>query len=185
MITRLPTVGPDIHGFHTTAACPDTLPAIVLLAGVGMDRLIEIAGEQRRKLAWALVALVFFSLAAKDVRYFTVEQGQRPRWREAITWAVAAQPEADFIVTTPDIFEYYTGREARGLSEFDDAALERALSAPSDKDIWIIVERTANVRPTSAQDEIIERHAERVRDFQLRIRYVLDYSVHVFRVAAR
>ena len=162
-----------------------SLPAVVLLAGVGMDRLIAIAGKRRRKLAWLLVALVFFLLVVKDVRYYGVEQGQRPRWHEAITWAVRGQPEADYIVTTPEIFEYYTGREARALSEFDYAALERELSTPSSRDRWIIVERTANVRPTPTQDEIIERHAELVRTFPLRIRYFLDYSVCVFRVAAR
>ena len=158
-----------------------SLPAVVLLAGEGMDRLIRYASSGYRTFAWALVALVVISLAMKDVRYFTTERGQRPQWREAIAWAMAQEPDADFIVTTPEIFEHYTGRTAGALRDFDDAVLARELSDASLGTTWIIVERTANVAPTPSQCEVLAERAELVKAFPLRVRFFLDYSVHVFR----
>ena len=159
-----------------------SLPAVVLLAGDGLDRVLSIAGRRDRKLAWAVVGLVVLSLALKDVRYFTVEHGQRPRWREAISFVASANPHAKVIATTPEIFEHYAGRKAHALCDFSGAALADELGRPSEAGVWVLVEHTANVAPTQGQWAALHRHAVMAAKYPLRVRSLLDYSISVFRV---
>jgi len=159
------------------------LPAFLLLAAEGANRLIARARPGRdRYLAWALVGLVMLSLGLKDALYFTVEYGQRPRWREAVRFVLENQRDADFVVTTPEIFEYYAGRKAYGLNRLSEEALSRLLS--DDRETWVIVEHVANVAPSLERWRLLRERCELVKWFPVRVRF-LDYSVSVLRSPPR
>jgi len=158
-----------------------SVPAFVLLAGVGLDRLIFTAGRRHRKVGWVLVALVVFSLGLKDARYFTVERGQRPRWREAVDYVTKKHPGATVVAGTPAIFQHYSGSPARALAEMDAPSIRAALAPAENRPpIVFIVEHVANVRPTPEQLEAIQEHTTLEKSFPLHVRF-LDYTISVYR----
>lgn len=160
-----------------------SLPAVLLLAGVGLDRLIHFAGPARRKLAWALVGIVILSLSVKDARYFTAERGQRPRWREAVHYVMRTCPNDPILASAPQIVRHYasagTGQvEVKPLSEFRPDGSESGAGLPR----TFIVEHVANVRPTPEQLDAIRTQATLAKTFPLRVRF-LDYSISIYREA--
>ncbi len=150
------------------------LPAFLLLAGEGLDFLIRYTSENRRKAAWLLAGVVVLSLGLKDGLYFTVERGQRPRWREAAEY-VRSKAQADgapLIATAapagPEVLAFYLARpglegplavapKPMGLAE-----LERQ---PKDRVCYVVVEETSNARPAPELLKFLERNGSRVKTF--------------------
>ena len=160
-----------------------SLPAVVLLAAATLDGLLNVVPTRLKKFAWVVLGLVVVSLLVKDIRYFTVEHGQRPRWKEAVQYVMANATEersTSFIATAPEIFEHYARRPARRLGDLDDASLVRALTNPKSSETWVIVEHVANVAPSPAQMRALKENAEPRKVFPLRVAF-LDYSISVFR----
>jgi len=158
------------------------LPPVVLLAAGGLDRLLH--GVVRSSRIWVSVVLVLVLLlmGLKDAAYFTVEKGQRPRWREAVAYyrEMALKGPHTLIASTPAIAAHYGGEEARALREIDDSEL-RALfvHSPEERPAWILVEHVANVAPTETQQVILSEHATLVRRWPLQVG-LLDYSMSLY-----
>ncbi len=168
------------------------LPPFLLLAGEGLDFLIRYTSENRRKAAWLLAGVVVLSLVLKDWLYFSVERGQRPRWREAAEY-VRSKAQADgapLIATAapagPEVLAFYLARpglegplavapKPMGLAE-----LERQ---PKDRVCYVVVEETSNARPAPELLQFLERNESQVKPFPLKVRF-LDYSLRVYRLPA-
>jgi len=160
------------------------LPGVVLLAGGALDALFEFAGGRRRRLAALLTVLVGLSMVMKDAAYFTVEYGQRPRWREA---GAAARGEAAvvrgrWISTSPGLLEHYGGGDVTALAGLSDEVLANYLAPPRGEKwrrAYVFVEHVANVAPRPSQWEIIRRYGRKVREWPVHVG-PLDYSISLY-----
>jgi len=170
------------------------LPAWLLLAAYGLDRLIAIGRKKHPVMACVLVACVAVSLLIKDARYFTVEMGQRPRWKEAVRYIdLQALPLSHVFVSNLPVYVWYHGDErfmdrwpsqddVRSLSDVSPEELRECLEfAKRDgrSPVMVVVEHTANVAPTPDQWRVIREHCDLVKPYPLRVRF-LDYSVSVY-----
>ena len=88
-----------------------TLPAYLLLAGLCASELVSAAPRGSKGLSVAVILIIVVALFAQDYLYFTVENGGRPKWREALQ-TLKGKVEADSVVviSMPRIAEYYFGR---------------------------------------------------------------------------
>jgi len=167
------------------------LPAFLLLAGEGLDILIRSAAEDRKKVAWLLAGVVILSLGLKDALYFTVERGQRPRWREAAEYVRSkAQADGARVATAapgrPEVLAYYferQGPEASVTVESEPMGLAEPERQPKDRVCYVVVEQTSNARPEPALLKFLEENGSRLKSFPLKVR-LLDYSLQVYRLPA-
>jgi len=175
------------------------LPAFLLLAGEGLDLLIRHSTDAGRKVAWALVGLVVLSLGLQDAFYFTVERGQRPRWREAAEYVLPKAREAPawIMASAPEVMAYYA--QQMGITDFEHPSsvgpqaskltatglggiyLDSLKHWPTP--VYVIVEHVPNVAPTDELMEFLKTHGTLEKTFLLRVRF-LDYSLSVYRVPA-
>ena len=168
------------------------LPAFLLLAGEGLDILIRYAAEDRKKVAWLLAGVVILSLGLKDALYFTVERGQRPRWREAAEYVRSkAQAEGAPLIATaapagPEVLAFYLARpglEGSMAVEPNPTGLAELERQPKDRVCYVIVEQTSNARPAPDLLKFLERNGSRLKSFPLTVRF-MDYSLRVYRLPA-
>lgn len=168
------------------------LPAFLLLAGKGLDILIRYAADDRRKVAWLLAGVVILSLGLKDALYFTVERGQRPRWREAAEYlrSPAHAEGAPLIMTAapagPEALTFYLGRpgpERPVAVESKPMDLAELQQQPRDRVCYVIVEQTSNARPAPDLLKFLEENGALVKSFPLKVRF-LDYSLRIYRLPA-
>ena len=163
------------------------LPAWLLLAAYGMDRLIAIGRKKHPVMACALVACVAVSLLIKDARYFTAEMGQRPRWREAVAYVNRHAHVASVVIaSTPDLYRWYSEHgppaEDRPLFDYSPDELQAYFESASGEGftpVMLVVEHTANVAPTPEQWRVIREHCDVVESYPLRVRF-LDYSMSIY-----
>jgi hypothetical protein len=168
-----------------------SLPAFLLLAGEGLDILIRYATDDRRKVAWLLAGAVVLSLGLKDALYFTIECGQRPRWREAAEFARSkAQAEGARLMTAApagsDVLAFYVRRSNPGGAvevESKPMGLAELKQQPKDRVCYVIVEQTSNAKPAPDLLEFLEENGSRVKSFPLKVRF-LDYSLCIYRLPA-
>lgn len=157
------------------------LPAFMLLAGAGLDILIRFGKGKGHKAAWALVGLACLSLSVRSFQYFTVEQGQRPRWKEAVSFTLSEIP-ADaaplLYATTPAIFNHYAERYGSNLRAFPLSDLSEDEIQDQSPD-FIIIEHVSNVLPSGEFLSAINSRYHPSAVFPLRVRF-LDYSVTIF-----
>ena len=172
------------------------LPPVVLLAAATLDALLKIVPQNRKKLALAVVGLVVVALLIKDVRYFTVEKGQRPRWREAVQYVSdlrcergegpvfpppnAMVPTAVLAATSPEVVAHYGAGCALQLCVLGNAKhhpffVARRNMPPT----YVLVEHVANVAPTPEQMAVIEKHTTLVKRWPLHIG-PMDYSISLY-----
>ena len=158
-------------------------PPVILLAARGID-LLFIHGNKgsQRVGTWAVLALVLFLSVNRDVAYFTVEQGQRPRWREAAEYYSGLKPETPplLIASTPEIVAYYGGGRARALAELGEAEFAALFVREAERPLaYLLVEHVANVAPTPAQRAVLTERGVLVKRWPLRVG-PLDYSMSLY-----
>ncbi len=149
------------------------LPPAVILAGAGADACLR----WRRFPAIALLFLSGLSLCAKDALYFTVERGQRPRWRESVSWLRTHNRGHTVAATAPPTVLYYGGGQALDLNSIKDASAADRLRAGGP--VWFVVERTANVAPPAWMAQWLNTEARLMATFPLKVR-LLDYTIDVY-----
>jgi len=164
------------------------LPPVLLLAGAMLDVLLAATRGRRRLMALAVAALVFVALGAKCLAYFTVERGQRPRWREAVAYAVQRGAQRHPVVSNaPEVVAHYGLSRVEPLRHLDPAKLADGLSGKATGatagQLFVLVEHVANVAPTRAQWEALRRHGVLMRSWPLRVA-TLDYSISMYAAPA-
>ncbi len=84
-----------------------TAPAYFLLAAIGCDRIWGLK-RMAPSLRWILPCVVIVTMLAQDYIYFRVENGGRPKWREAFSTIRSEMREGDrVVVSVPRMSEYY------------------------------------------------------------------------------
>ena len=167
------------------------LPAVLLLAGEGLDFLIRYAADNRRKVAWLLAGVVLLSLGLKDALYFTFEWGERPRWREAAGYVRSkAGAERGLVMTAaptrPEVLEFYLSRpvlEKAIAVAPEPATLAELRNLPKNRVCYVLIEQTANARPEPDVLKFLDENGALVRRLPLRVRF-LDYSLLIYRLPA-
>src|SRR5438552_1441780 len=100
---------------RTIASGAYALPALggaVVLVGMLVS---DLWTEGRREVSLVLVAGLAAQLGLRTGLYFTVEQGNRPPWREAVQWVAARATPAEEIYSSEGVvLGYYLGDSARG-----------------------------------------------------------------------
>ena len=165
------------------------LPAVALLAGGAVDRFFAAARGKGKALLWCALGLAVFAMGMKCVAYFTVEYGQRPRWREA--GAMAQQgglaSSGYLISTSPAMLEHYGGglsvlSGVIPLAAVPDEELARYLAwdgTTKGTPAFVFIEHVANVAPSAEQWKIIRQYAKKVKEWPVRVG-PLDYTVSVY-----
>ena len=136
--------------------------------------------------------MVILSLGLKDALYFTVERGQRPRWREAAEY-VRSKAQADgapLIMTAapagPEVLAFYLARpglEGSLAVEPKPMGLAEVKRQPKDRVRYVVVEQTSNARPAPDLLKFLDENGSRVKSFPLRVQF-LDYSLRIYRLPA-
>ena len=144
-----------------------TTPAYFILAGVACERICEKIQESRAKLAptgkgvceriWKATEMkprntlgilvpcvLLVTLLSQDYLYFKIENGGRPKWREAFEVVKAEKIPTDKVVLSePEMGRYYlpelTSIYIGGLLE-DSAAFERAWEISGKDRLWFLVD---------------------------------------------
>ena len=155
------------------------LPCL-LLAGDGLSKL----SQSSRRAGTVAAILLLVSLVGKTTLYFTLEHGQRPRWREAVQYVKRNRNGEKIVATSPPIVRYYTGGKAVDLTSLRNPAFAQNLLAEASAGLWLIVEHTRNVAPPPRQWRWIERNGVATKQYPNRVR-VLDYGITLYRVPPR
>ena len=157
------------------------LPAVLLLAGRGLDLMLEHVAGWRRKAVWLVLALVLVTLAVKTGGYFVAQRGQRPRWRAAAA-GVAASAErlpGRVLANAPDVLAHYVSPyDIRVEPMPRDAQALQAILA-SGEPAYVAVEHVSNVRPGGAVMAVLEAEAVPVTTWPLHVG-PLDYGVTLY-----
>jgi mannosyltransferase len=167
------------------------LPAFLLLAGEGLDILIRYTADNRKHVAWLLAGVVILALGLKDALYFTVERGQRPRWREAAQYVrPKAQADGARLMTAapagPEVLEFYIGRSGPGepiAVEPKPMGLAQLQQRPKEQVYYVVVEMTSNARPEPGLLKFLQENGSLVKNLPLKVQF-LDYSLRVYRLPA-
>jgi len=170
------------------------LPPFLLLAGYLTDQFIELSRDRVRTVAWLLLALTLAGAGMRDLFYFTMERGQRPRWKEATAYVLSKREQgARVMAASPEVYDYCArrmGYEERaeplaipcegplGPSQGSESA---GGMTESPGPLYIITEQVSNMAPGDAQQRWLDDHATLEKRFPLTVR-LLDYSVLVYRI---
>ena len=157
------------------------LPAVMLLAGGALDRLMQTAKGKRRILVWLVFGLILFSMSMKCAAYFTVEYGQRPRWREAGAM-LHKLPHARRLTTSPAMMKHYGNvGGGRSLVKLSNNELKMTLSRsrPKNTPSFVFIEHVANVAPRPDQWKIIRQHCTKIKEWPAKAG-PLDYTISLY-----
>lgn len=84
-----------------------TTPAYLLLAAVACDRIWS-APQLASRLRYLLPCLIVVTMLSQDYLYFRIENGGRPKWREAFSTIRSGLGEGDRVfVSAPRMSEFY------------------------------------------------------------------------------
>lgn len=94
----------NVHGYYLFF----TVPAYLLLAAFCASELMDSIARRSRIMSAAVILIVIAGLISQDYLYFRVENGGRPKWREAFK-AVEHRIEQDdiVVVSMPQIADHY------------------------------------------------------------------------------
>ena len=122
-----------------------TIPAYFILAGVACERVWEATGTALGNTLGILVPCVLLvTLLSQDYLYFKIENGGRPKWREAFEVVEAEKKPTDTVVLSepemgrhylPELTPIYIG----GLLE-DAEAFEREWEIAGKERLWFLVD---------------------------------------------
>lgn len=85
-----------------------TMPAYLILAAFCATELLESAARRSKALAAVVIFIVFIASLSQTYLYFMVENGGRPKWREALqSVKYRIEPDDTLVVSIPRIAEYY------------------------------------------------------------------------------
>ena len=122
-----------------------TTPAYFILAGVVCERIRETTETASGNTLGILVPCVLLvTLLSQDYLYFKIENGGRPKWREAFEVVQAEKKPTDKVVLSePEMGRYYlpelTSIYIGGLLE-DSEAFEREWETSGRKRLWFLVD---------------------------------------------
>ena len=122
-----------------------TIPAYFILAGVACERVWEAIETQLGNTLGILVPCVLLvTLLSQDYLYFKIENGGRPKWREAFEVVEAEKNPTDKVVLSePEMGRYYlpelTPVYIGGLLE-DSEAFEREWETSGKERLWFLVD---------------------------------------------
>jgi 4-amino-4-deoxy-L-arabinose transferase-like glycosyltransferase len=166
------------------------LPAILLLAAYAIDLMLQSLRGKRRIMVGAVLALCLFSMAAKDVAYFTREMGQRPRWREAVAYTLerAGEHEGMSFLGKPSaaLLAHY-GSHSPAYEKIYGAGSDRkpcyvGSASAYPKYRYLLIEHTPNVAPSPKALQWITANMKLEKEWPLRIGPfgMLDYSISLY-----
>ena len=122
-----------------------TIPAYFILAGVACERIWKATGAASGNTLGILVPCVLLgTLLSQDYLYFKIENGGRPKWREAFEVVEAEKKPADKVVLSePEMGRYYlpelTPIYIGGLLE-DAETFEREWEIAGKERLWFLVD---------------------------------------------
>jgi len=161
-----------------------TVPAYLILAALCASELaaVSLRGSKILSLAVLLIVLVF--LVAQDYLYFTVENGEREKWREAFQSVKGEIKPTDIVVVSmPRIAEYYLGRsDAMQLKD----AVERLESLESSwreksQEVWFVLDEPClNVLDARHKfRDWLYANCHLVKEFPVYIRF-MDRTINIW-----
>ena len=122
-----------------------TIPAYFILAGVACERVWEATETASGNTLGILVPCVLLvTLLSQDYLYFKIENGGRPKWREAFEVVEAEKKPTDKVVLSePEMGRYYlpelTPIYIGGLLE-DAEMFEREWETSGKERLWFLVD---------------------------------------------
>ncbi len=122
-----------------------TIPAYFILASVACERVREAIEMKSGNILGILVPCVLLvTLLSQDYLYFKIENGGRPKWREAFEVVEAEKKPTDKVVLSePEMGRYYlpelTPIYIGGLLE-DSEAFEREWETSGRERLWFLVD---------------------------------------------
>ena len=122
-----------------------TTPAYFILAGVACERVWQVIDDRSGSILGMLVPCVLLvTLLSQDYLYFKIENGGRPKWREAFEVVhVEKKPTDTVVLSEPEMGRYYlpelTPIYIGGLLE-DSEAFEREWEASGKERLWFLVD---------------------------------------------
>ncbi len=122
-----------------------TTPAYFILAGVACERVSEVIETKSGNTLGILVPCVLLvTLLSQDYLYFKIENGGRPKWREAFEVVQTEKKPTDKVVLSePEMGKYYlpelTSIYIGGLLE-DSDTFEREWETSGRERLWFLVD---------------------------------------------
>ena len=102
-----------------------TVPAHLLLAAFCASELARSASRGSKALSASVVLIVVVALVSQTYLYFMVENGGRPKWREAFQSVKnRSGPDDSLVVSMPRIAEYYLPGRGGGISSTNTSAMQ-------------------------------------------------------------
>lgn len=163
-----------------------TTPAYFILAGVVCERVWEATKTESGSVLGVVVPCVLLvALLSQDYLYFKIENGGRPKWREAFGMVKAERKPTDKVVLSePEMGSYYlpelTPIYIGGLLE-DSEAFEREWEAAGKERLWFLVDVASfNVFDADAKvRDWIRRRGRMVKTLPAFSR-AKDRTIHVY-----
>ena len=122
-----------------------TIPAYFILAGVACDRIWKaIEAKSANMLGILVPCMLLVTLLSQDYLYFKIENGGRPKWREALEAVKAKKQSTDKVVLSePEMGRYYlpdsTPVYIGGLLNKPEA-FEREWETSGRERLWFLVD---------------------------------------------
>lgn len=163
-----------------------TIPAYFILAGVACERVGEAIETKSRSVLGVLMPCVLLvTLLSQDYLYFKIENGGRPKWREAFGVVEAEKQPADKVVLSePEMGRYYlpelTPVYIGGLLE-DSEAFEREWETLGRQRLWFLVDVASfNVFDADARVRTWIRQRGRIVKTLPAFSRAKDRTIHVY-----
>ena len=163
-----------------------TIPAYFILAGVACERVGEAIETRSRSVLGVLVPCVLLvTLLSQDYLYFKIENGGRPKWREAFEVVEAEKKPTDKVVLSePEMGRYYlpelTPIYIGELLE-DSEAFEREWETSGRERLWFLVDVASfNVFDADAKVRTWIRQRGRIVKTLPAFSRAKDRTIHVY-----
>ncbi len=163
-----------------------TTPAYFILAGVACERVWEAMETKSGNILGILVPCVLLvTLLSQDYLYFKIENGGRPKWREAFEVVQSKQEPTDKVVLSePEMGRYYlpelTPIYIGGLLD-DSEAFEREWETSGRERLWFLVD-VASFNVFDANEDVrnwIRQRGRMVKTFPAFSR-AKDRTIHLY-----
>ena len=163
-----------------------TTSAYFILAGVACERVTEAIEMKSRRVLGVLVPCVLLvTLLSQDYLYFKIENGGRPKWREAFEVVEAEKKPTDKVVLSePEMGRYYlpelTPIYIGGLLE-DSETFEREWETSGRERLWFLVD-VASFNVFDANENVrswIRQRGHLIKTFPAFSR-AKDRTIHVY-----